>query len=95
LEDQLANHKSALKRIRQSEKKRQRNRIVIVNARTVVRSAREAIVGGKVEDAKTATIAAITALDKAASKGILHANNAARRKSRLMKQLAALEAGNK
>jgi len=91
----LANHKSALKRIRQSEKKRTRNRVIIVATRTSVRSAREAIVGGKVEDAKTVTIAAITALDKAATKGIIHANNAARRKSRLMKRLAALEAANK
>ncbi|MBX3081794.1 MAG: 30S ribosomal protein S20 [Anaerolineae bacterium] len=91
----MANHKSALKRIRNSAKKRARNRVVITNARTVVRSAREAIVGGKADEAKTATVAAISALDKAASKGIIHANNAARRKSRLMKRLAALEATNK
>jgi len=91
----LANHKSALKRIRNSAKKRARNRVVVTNARTVVRSAREAIIGGKADEAKTATVAAISALDKAASKGIIHANNAARRKSRLMKRLAALEATTK
>jgi small subunit ribosomal protein S20 len=95
LEEPLANHKSALKRIRTSAKKRVRNRVVITNARSVVRTAREAIAGGKAEDAKTATVAAITALDKAASKGIIHANNAARRKSRLMKRLAALNATTK
>jgi small subunit ribosomal protein S20 len=43
------------------------------------------------EEARTATFKAVSALDKAAEKGILHKNNAARRKSRLMKQLAALE----
>lgn len=91
----MANHKSALKRIRSSEKKRVRNRIVISKARTEIRDARDAITAGSVKDAKTATLEAIRTLDKAVSKGILHSNNAARRKSRLMKRLATLEAGTK
>jgi small subunit ribosomal protein S20 len=88
----LANHKSALKRIRSSEKKRVRNRIIISRARTEVRDAREAIASGKVKDAQAATVEAIRILDSAVSKGVLHKNNAARRKSRLMKRLAALQA---
>lgn len=88
----MANHKSALKRIRSSEKKRQRNRIVRSRARTEIKKARVMIQDGNLEDARTATLDAIRTLDKAAVKGILHPNNVARRKSRLMKKLAALEA---
>jgi small subunit ribosomal protein S20 len=46
---------------------------------------------GNLESAREATVRAVKALDKAAEKGVIHKNNAARRKSRLMKQLAALE----
>ena len=91
----MANHKSALKRIRSSERKRIRNRFFISRARTDIKSARVEIEGGDVEEARKATVNAIRTLDKAASKGILHANNAARRKSRLMKKLVALEASTK
>jgi len=91
----LANHKSALKRIRSSERKRIRNRFFVSGARTVIKSARSAISGGDIEEARKATLEAIRTLDKAASKGILHANNAARRKSRLMKQLNALQTAQK
>jgi small subunit ribosomal protein S20 len=87
----LANIKSAIKRNKQNETRRLRNRLYRGRARTFVRKARVAIVDGSVEDARTATIQAISALDKAAEKGILHKNNAARRKSRLMKRLAELE----
>jgi small subunit ribosomal protein S20 len=87
----LANHKSALKRIRSSERKRVRNRVFISRARTEVKKARIEIGNGDVNAAREATIEAIRTLDKAANKGILHPNNAARRKSRLMKRLAAME----
>jgi small subunit ribosomal protein S20 len=87
----LANIKSAIKRNKQNEKRRLRNRIYVGRARTFVRKARTAIEDGEVEDARQATLVAIRALDKAAEKGILHKNNASRRKSRLMKHLAALE----
>lgn len=91
----MANHKSALKRIRSSERKRVRNRFFISGARTDIKTARTAINGGDLEEARKATVDAIRTLDKAASKGILHPNNAARRKSRLMKKLVALEASKK
>jgi len=87
----LANIKSAIKRNKQNEKRRQRNRIFRGRARTYVKNARDMIVSENLDEARAATLQAISALDKAAEKGILHKNNAARRKSRLMKQLAALE----
>ena len=90
----MANLKSAIKRNRQNEKRRLRNRIYKGRARTQIKKARYAIEAGEMEAAHEATKQAISALDKAAEKGILHKNNAARRKSRLMRQLAALEKQN-
>jgi small subunit ribosomal protein S20 len=87
----MANHKSAIKRIRQNEKRREHNRTYRNRARTLIKQARTAIESGNVEEAKEATRVAIRDLDMAASRGIVHAKNAARRKSRLMKQLAQLE----
>jgi small subunit ribosomal protein S20 len=91
----MANHKSALKRIRQNEKRRLHNRIYRTRARTLVKKARTAIESGELDAAKEATRIAIRDLDMAASRGTIHKNNAARRKGRLMKQLAALEAQSK
>jgi small subunit ribosomal protein S20 len=87
----MANHKSALKRIRQNAKRREFNRTFRNRARTFVKKARTAIEDGNIQPAEEATRAAIQDLDKAASKGIIHKRNAARRKSRLMKQLNALK----
>ena len=87
----MANKKSAIKRIRQNEKRRVRNRVYRGSARTFVKNARLAIEAGNVDDAREATQEAVKALDKAAEKGVLHRNNASRRKGRLMKQFAALE----
>ncbi len=87
----MANTRSAMKRNRQNQKRRVQNRVYRGSARTSVKKARLAIETGNVEEARQATMAAVTALDIAAGKGILHKNNASRRKSRLMKQLAALE----
>lgn len=87
----LANLKSAIKRNKQNKKRRQRNRVYRGQARSFIRDARTSILAEDLEAARTATFNAVSALDKAAEKGILHKNNAARRKSRLMKQLAALE----
>jgi small subunit ribosomal protein S20 len=87
----LANTASAIKRVRSNNRKRVRNKITRTGTRTAVRSAREALSKGASADARTATLAAISTLDKAAEKGVIHKNNAARRKSRLMKKLAALE----
>ncbi|HUN10511.1 MAG TPA: 30S ribosomal protein S20 [Aggregatilineales bacterium] len=89
----MANHKSALKRYRQSEKRRTHNRVYRNRVRTLVKKARTSIQsGGDVAAAREAARTAIRDLDMAASRGTIHPRNAARRKSRLMKQLAALEA---
>jgi small subunit ribosomal protein S20 len=87
----LANKASAIKRIRQNEKRRLRNRVYRGNARTQVKNAQLAIEEGNVEEAREATLKAISALDIAAQKGTIHKKNAGRRKSRLMKKLAAIE----
>jgi len=86
----LANIKSQIKRNRQSEKRRRRNRVYRGAARTAIKDTRSAIQAENVEEARTATLLAISRLDKAAQKGTIHRNNAARRKSRLMERLAAL-----
>jgi len=86
----LANIKSQIKRNRQNEKRRLRNRVYRGRARTFVAKARTAIETASPEEAKEAVIRAVSALDRAAEKGVIHKNNAARRKSRLMKRLAAL-----
>lgn len=87
----MANIKSQIKRIKQNEKRRVRNRVYRGAARTFVKKARMALRAGSVENSRTAILEAVRALDKAAQKGVIHKNNAARRKGRLMKQLAALE----
>jgi len=87
----LANIKSQIKRNKQNEKRRLRNRYFIGRARTYVKSARSNVNTGGAEDARLATLEAISELDRAAQKGVIHKNNAARRKSRLMKQLNTLE----
>ncbi len=91
----MANIKSQIKRNRQNKKRRVQNRNFRGGARTLVKKAQTAIEQGKLEDARVATKQAVSALDKAAEKGILHKNNAARRKSSLMAKLAALEKAKK
>lgn len=86
----MANTLSAKKRIRQNAKRRERNKAVRTRARSQVRSARMAIESGDAEAAAAAVHIAASGLDTAASKGVIHHKNAARRKSRLMKQLAAM-----
>ena len=90
----MANIKSQIKRNRQNQKRRARNRVFRGSARTYVKKARLAIESGDVDAARAATIQAVSALDKAAEKRVLHKNNASRRKGRLMKKLAALESAN-
>lgn len=86
----MANIKSQIKRNRQNEKRRLRNRTARGGARAAVNLARSAFETNSPE-AKEAVLKAISALDKAAQKGVIHKNNAARRKGRLMKKLAALD----
>jgi small subunit ribosomal protein S20 len=87
----LANIKSAIKRNRQNEKRRLQNRVVRGSTRTQVKKAKDAIEEGNKEAAIQEVKDAVIKLDRAASKGVIHKNNAARRKSRLFKQLAKLE----
>jgi small subunit ribosomal protein S20 len=87
----MPNHKSAIKRMKQSEKRRLFNRNYRNRARTLVKKARTAITKGTA-DALESVRAAIKDLDMAASRGVIHKKNAARRKSRLMKQFAAIQA---
>ena len=87
----MAHHKSALKRIRSSARKQERNRMFRVRARTHIKKARAYMDAGDLSAARQEAELAVKTLHKAAIKGILHPQNAARRKGRLMKQLAALE----
>jgi small subunit ribosomal protein S20 len=80
----VANSRSARKRIRANERKRVRNRTVRSAVRTRITKARRALLGTEVETAPELVLAAVRELDRAAEKGILHQNNANRRKSRLM-----------
>lgn len=86
----LANTKSALKQWRQNEKRRARNRMVRSRTHTFVKKADAIILDGNKDEALEAVKQAISELDRAVKKGIIHANNAARRKSRLMKRFNAL-----
>lgn len=88
----MANHKSAIKRIRTNERKRIRNRVYRSRTRTQVKKARVAIEDQELNEAIEETRNAISMLDKAADKGIIHKRNAARRKSRLMRRLNELQA---
>ena len=89
----MANSKSALKRIRVSERRRLRNKPLRTEARSSVRKAESAIQGNDSATAEATVLAAISTLDRVASKGVIHPNNAARRKSRLMAKLNRLRAG--
>lgn len=88
----MANTKSAKKRIRRDARVRAQNQRHRSRARTELKQARQAIASGNVDQAEEAVREASKWLDHAASKGVIHPNNASRRKSRLMKQLAALRA---
>lgn len=87
----MPNNKAAEKRMRQEQRRRAFNRSTKSVVKTAVTKARQAITAPALntEDAAEAVRAAISELDKAAKKGVIHKNNAARRKSRLMKQLNA------
>jgi small subunit ribosomal protein S20 len=85
----VANIKSQIKRNRQNDKKRLRNRVYRGEARIAVKNARTTFEEGAPES-KTALLQAISALDKAVEQGVIHKNNAARRKSRLVKAFAKM-----
>jgi len=83
----MPNNAAAQKRMRQEQKRRLHNRSVKSLVKTQITKARQAIAVD--ENAEEAVRAAVSELDRAAKKGVIHRNNAARRKSRLMKQLNA------
>jgi small subunit ribosomal protein S20 len=82
----VANTRSAEKMIRVAERRRVRNRAIKSAVKTFIRKAERGITGAA-DDSTALVVQAISKLDKAASKGVLHPRNAARRKSRLMKKL--------
>lgn len=82
---------SAMKRLRQSEKRRIHNRFYKTRVKNVVKKVRVAIVSKSLEDAKKGMTEAIPIISKAASKGVIHRRNAARKISRLARQINALE----
>ena len=86
----MANIKSQIKRIRTNEIARLRNKAVKSSLKTAVRRFREAADAGEREQALTLMVAASRQLDKAVSKGVIHRNQAANRKSAIAKQVAAL-----
>jgi small subunit ribosomal protein S20 len=86
----VANIKSQIKRNRTNEKARQRNKAVKSSLKTSVRKFREAADAGDTAAATALAREAGQALDKAASKGVIHANQAANRKSAIDKKVAAL-----
>ena len=86
----MANIKSQIKRNKTNEKARQRNKAVRSEVRSYVRVVRENIAAGNKEEAQQSYAVAARKLDKAVSKGVLHKNNAANRKSRLSTQINAL-----
>ena len=84
--------KSAQKQVRVTERKRLRNKSIRSLCKTNITKAEKLIFSGELEPAREAVVAAISSLDKAAEKGVIHPNNAARRKSRLMKKLNEAQA---
>ena len=87
----MANIKSQIKRIKTNEKARQRNKAVKSELKTAIRRTREAVAAGDAEKANTAARDASRKLDKAVSKGVLHKNNAANKKSALAQKVASLK----
>jgi small subunit ribosomal protein S20 len=86
----MANHFSALKRARQTEKRTARNRANTSRLRTVLRSFRESLIKGDKAAAEKAFRQTASALDRAVQKGIIHENTSSRYKSRLSARLNAL-----
>jgi small subunit ribosomal protein S20 len=92
-EDTLAQrHKSAVKRHQQSLKRAARNRVVRTHVRHALRELREAIAAKQVDSAQGQLSKVMKTVNQAVTKGVLHRNNAARRVSRLSRQVAALKA---
>ncbi len=83
----MPNTRSARKQVRVTEKSHLRNKTIQSLCKTNITKAERLIFSGELESAQEAAVTAISSLDRAAEKGVIHPNNAARRKSRLMKKL--------
>lgn len=88
----MANHKSALKRAKQNEERRQRNRARKTRMKNVVKAVEQAIATNDKELAMSKLIEAVSIIDKTASKGVIHKNKAARKISRLTRHVNDLSA---
>lgn len=86
----MANHKSAIKRIKQNKVRNERNRHQRSTLRTFIKHVREAVASKDLAGAKEALAAAIPVIDKAATKGVIHSSNASRNVARLTKLVATL-----
>ncbi|MEJ2690982.1 MAG: 30S ribosomal protein S20 [Deltaproteobacteria bacterium] len=86
----MANHKSALKRDRQSQQRRLRNRNNRTQVKNAIRKINEAVAAQSVEGAQEALRSAIPVIDRAAVKGAIHKKNASRKVSRLTRKVNAL-----
>ncbi len=87
----MANHKSAIKRHKQNEKRRIRNASVKTSVKSSIKKVREAITNSDATEAKSSLATAVSKLDGAVTKGVLHRNNASRKVSRLTTAVNALE----
>ncbi len=87
----MANHKSALKRIRQNDKRRLRNRFHKVRMRTFIKKFRVAVEEGDIETARQHLATSVKLVNRTRSRGVIHANNASRTVSRLQKAFNKLE----
>lgn len=88
----MPNSKSAAKRNRQNEKRRVRNRLIATATRTAVKKVRTALDAGEVATATTLLPGAVRSLQRAANKGVLHANTASRKIGRLVKAVSKANA---
>lgn len=88
----MANHRSALKRLRQNVKRRERNRYWKSNMRTAIKKVREAVAEEDQNGAQESLRAAIKTIDHVASKGVIHKRTASRKVSRLTKLVNTLGA---
>ena len=87
----MANHKSAIKRIRQNEKRRQRNRARKTRIKNLIKAVHQAIEEKSIDKAEERLRIAQKIIDRTAAKGTIHHRNAARKISRLMKKVSALK----
>ncbi|MDR1664674.1 MAG: 30S ribosomal protein S20 [Clostridiales bacterium] len=83
----MANIKSAKKRIQVIAKKQLRNKVIKSSTKTAIKKVQSAAAAGDIEMAKAAFIHAVSAIDRAASKGVYHKNTASRKKSKLAKMM--------